>query len=423
MAKGIFGIGKKAPHEETSDLVPPHITALAAEGLFGQQNHEIKLDNKEVSILIGPNGCGKTTILRILQYFFSRRLTLLRNVDFKLFTISFSSGEQVRIEKKENLPDDKKPNEKSKSYLIITLHLRGKELEKFDTSKLADSDLAAKIPFASIDDIVPNLQRVSRDEWRDYKTGAVYDIGEIMLSFNYSNSESDRSWGKWINDFVTKRIPKRILEIIESQPIHFIETQRLLQFAEHEREKTTRVSEKIEIFSAEISKLLSNKLADSAKSSQLLDRSFPLRLLKRRGQRHEITETALREKYNKIEERRKRLMAVGLLEEADDIAELPKSNLDPNDIPVLDLYLEDTKEKLDVFSDLQEKIEAFKEIINAKFNPFKELHVSPKTGFVVKFWLRKGDFAPQRLVIWRTTSDCPSVQPNISDSQWSFIVN
>lgn len=39
-------------------------------GLFGQKNYDVYFADGGISIIIGPNGSGKTTILKIIDSFF-----------------------------------------------------------------------------------------------------------------------------------------------------------------------------------------------------------------------------------------------------------------------------------------------------------------------------------------------------------------
>lgn len=75
---------------------------LKIESLHNLYNYEINFfDN--VNILFGKNGCGKTTILNIINYIISGRLYKLRQYDFKLIELEFFNikTEKIIIYKKE----------------------------------------------------------------------------------------------------------------------------------------------------------------------------------------------------------------------------------------------------------------------------------------------------------------------------------
>jgi predicted ATP-binding protein involved in virulence len=51
------------------------ITQISVGKLFGQFNHSIKLNiNENVTIIHGPNGVGKTTLLRLVDAIFNKNI-------------------------------------------------------------------------------------------------------------------------------------------------------------------------------------------------------------------------------------------------------------------------------------------------------------------------------------------------------------
>ena len=60
---------------------------------------------------------------------------------------------------------------------------------------------------------------------------------------------------------------------------------------------------------------------------------------------------------------------------------LPKQKFEEIEKRVLSLYLQDINEKLDLYNDLQEKIELFLEIIRNKLND-KTLKIDRRRGFI-----------------------------------------
>ena len=81
------------------------IDRIIVKNMFGKFNYDLKLDNGyDVSILIAPNGCGKTTIFNILNFIFCpgpEGFEIIRNVPFDEFTCTLSNKAILKL-KQEN---------------------------------------------------------------------------------------------------------------------------------------------------------------------------------------------------------------------------------------------------------------------------------------------------------------------------------
>ena len=80
--------------------------------LWGEKKVEFDLDKKNL-ILVGENGSGKTTILRMLYEVLARRWSQLSTEDFSSIKILFSDNSHLEIEKEKILVAQK---------LIVTPH-------------------------------------------------------------------------------------------------------------------------------------------------------------------------------------------------------------------------------------------------------------------------------------------------------------
>jgi predicted ATPase len=68
------------------------VEKFAVLGLWGERNYRIEFVNGSL-ILVGENGTGKTTVLRLLYYVLSKKWALLADEDFE--AIELTSGEEV----------------------------------------------------------------------------------------------------------------------------------------------------------------------------------------------------------------------------------------------------------------------------------------------------------------------------------------
>ena len=64
--------------------------------LYGRCDITLKIKDN-VLILVGENGSGKTTILRIMYLFLSGRWSVLRRYDFEKISISFAGTDETEI--------------------------------------------------------------------------------------------------------------------------------------------------------------------------------------------------------------------------------------------------------------------------------------------------------------------------------------
>ena len=74
------------------------IKSITIEELFGSYNHHIEFKQQEdITILLGQNGIGKTSILKILDMLFNHQLSLLTQILFKKTTIVFDNDLELII--------------------------------------------------------------------------------------------------------------------------------------------------------------------------------------------------------------------------------------------------------------------------------------------------------------------------------------
>ena len=76
------------------------ISKIIVEKLFDLYSYEIKLNtDRDIAILIGPNGCGKTTILKIVRFMLSGiGKNEIMKIPFKSVTCELTSGKKIKLE-------------------------------------------------------------------------------------------------------------------------------------------------------------------------------------------------------------------------------------------------------------------------------------------------------------------------------------
>src|SRR5260370_39263687 len=80
------------------------IQQVSATNLFGIFNHAIPLKtNDRITILHGPNGFGKTMMLKLLHALFGQSNYLLQIIPFDEFKVDFEDDTRLRVSKTSRL--------------------------------------------------------------------------------------------------------------------------------------------------------------------------------------------------------------------------------------------------------------------------------------------------------------------------------
>lgn len=351
------------------------IKEISVKKLFGMFDYTIPLNlDERITIIHGPNGYGKTNILRLIKASFSLNLEILHKIPFNEYDLIFDDSSVYSIRKKNKndpveIPDFvfiySKPG---KQPLIYPIENDFSEQLDFFPESLKYKKF--EFPLGINRELIPNLSRIGRERWIDNSSGMILTSSDVMKI-------SKKSFNLRMNK------PVWLENIIKSSPIHLIITQRLFIMSEEETDRSRGMKPRmiiaVEENSKELSRKIEAKLAESAELSQKLDSTFPNRLLQL-SNNEKLDERYLREKLDNLEKRRRKLMDTGLLEK-DEGVEIPIDNIDSTKKEVLSLYIKDTEEKLSVFDEMSDKIELMKTIINNHFS-YKEMSINKEKGFV-----------------------------------------
>lgn len=347
---------------------------LRVEGLFDEFTHELKLNVDEgLSLVHGPNGVGKTTLLRIVDAFFNKRYPLLRRMPFSTITVTLTDGDRMQVTRKPT--SDHSVHQASRSILeFISLPGRGRS-----QTWIFRTGGEPEIPLPMIDEYIQELARIGFREWLDSSSGETMDLEQVLDKY------SDRL--PLVNHPVQK-IPDWLADFADRVPVFFIEAQRLQSFASARGSRFRRHTEgalqlpTVTVHAEELAEKIKRTLANYGDYSQSLDSTFPIRLLEQGDKPHVIeNQDEIRDRYVQQGERRNRYVRAGLLD-AGDALTLPDRELDDSERRVLSTYMDDVENKLHVLEDLADKLELFLSIVNGKFRR-KVLTVDRENGFRV----------------------------------------
>lgn len=352
------------------------IIRIKINGLFGFLNHDIGLSDEGITFIHGPNGCGKTTALKLISSFFDRDFIEVSRTRFDGIEIYYEDGfiiKAVKEKKPEKQERQEKTNKRSllkkPSILKISLVFEDKESKTYDASSYGKN---GEITPGVIDELVPFLRRVGPRVWMDMRTGERFPYPEVLERFADDLPEP-----------FSNRRPDWLLSRLDGAKLHFVQTQRLLKVSidsapHREGRNFTNV---IELYSEEIKTKISELLAQSAAVSQSRDRSFPQRLLSMKLD-ESYSEEKIRSDYAVTEEKIQKLMGSGLIELEKNIS-LPGQEFEATEKKVLSLYVEDINNKLSIFDDMLKKIETFLGVVSPKLRS-KSFKVNRVDGFLIE---------------------------------------
>lgn len=348
------------------------IKQISVGKLFGIFDHVIPLNMDErITIVHGPNGFGKTAILRILNGFFNSLYSELRTIPFKNFSIEFDDSSRVEIiQTTENL-------EGTGNNIVFDFYEQPNSNKVSFSPKRIKIDPNMNLPINSLDDIIPGLERIGIRKWEYLPTGETLSLEEVVNRFQ----------DLLPSIFNLQKEPDWLEKLKSSIHIRLIESQRLLNFVPSRSSRlfsrTPAMFPTVSAYSDEIAKLMGEKFTEYGKITQALDRTFPVRVVQQQSA-IDLKGEELRDQLDELEATRSRLIEVGLLDkdESSDF-QIQTQTIDENTKNILSVYVRDVEKKLSVFDEIANKIDLLRTIINKKFSySHKEINFSKEKGFV-----------------------------------------
>lgn len=344
------------------------ISVISVDKLFGFLNHKVEIKEDGVTFIHGPNGCGKTTFLKLIASFFEWDVANLHDTNFEKMIIEFQNNKKITITKSIKTKEFESEKIETPNF-IFELCESGKKIEEFEFHR---SLKEIRVPPSQIDEYLPFLHQVGGRRWIDGRTDEILSYQEVIEKYSHRLPFSTR-----------KKRPDWLQSLQENAKLHFVQTQRLLKVniegrVHRSEQNATNV---IEIYSNEIKNTISQLLAESSAVSQSKDRSFPQRLLSMHST-SALSEEKIRLDYDDTEIKIKKLMGAGLIQQEKNLA-LPSKRFEATEKKVLTLYLQDINSKLAVFDNLLLRIETFLSIITKKLRN-KSFSVSQKDGFFIE---------------------------------------
>ncbi len=301
---------------------------IHVKGLFGRFDYDIQLAEGSTTILTGPNGFGKSTILQCIYAVANSDLEFFLKLDFKEIEI-------LMLDEEENLQIVK-----CQDNLVIN----GQEI--------------------SAHDIIALKKNRMRDHPVYIMEGTSGKISEKIVRRVDTGEE-----------IVSQTIYSMCQKIGE---IRFIKEQRLIreddQLSIRQRnrweEPRRRVVQIVDQIPLELMSQIRKASQEYSKVANDLDSTFPQRLF---NERNKISEEQFNQKLAVMQKKMEKLQKYGI----SNIGKLGAVQFNEEDARALKVYFEDFDEKYKSYESLIKKLDMFTEIVNRKFL-FKKMKISEK---------------------------------------------
>ncbi|MEI7065895.1 AAA family ATPase [Dickeya chrysanthemi] len=305
------------------------LTELKIHKLFGLLDYDIPLDQSEITILTGPNGYGKTMILKVLNSILSNELNILCKLKFDHMVLSYQGG-SICVHN----------NQKGESIQLDYFNSKG---------DILDSEI-----------LKLEIEVEEKDEF-------------IIF---YSKTES------------TKHKPRKPKEKpLQSKYLQQITSENIVSFISADRLQVIKGDKSIiDTCAHKLKKLMEIAQDESAELSQNLDATFPIRLFDRLDEQKRFAYGNIETRLKGIQDKRRRYMHYGLIRSEHDLMPEKSTSMNSSNeyLGVLDLYIEDALEKLSPFEILHQKIDLFESILKEKILAFKYVVIDRDNGFYFK---------------------------------------
>lgn len=336
----------------------PKYKRLIVRGLFGSITHDIEfVQQSPVTILAGPNGCGKTHILKLYRALLGMDIRVLMSNPYASISVTLVDGGELKVQRTEEGE-------------VVFLDLQA-------TAALGD---ASHVRFSSTDivdegteeDLPTYIHQTQDGRWFDARMGRYITANYIQSRFNVQVSgDSFRVKAiadhPWLADFLPAEPPilidtKRLDTSYYAPPPRGIEGSIGNPGA---RGVATRsgVAGRIGEYLEQVRLQITEARRESLQRSQEADEKFVATLLKR--SRSTVREERIKTRYERLAAIHAELNESGLTGQAMAVQFPPATN--PTERRILNVFIEDWERKLAPLIPVNDKLKILRQVVNEKF--------------------------------------------------------
>ncbi|MDU8604686.1 AAA family ATPase [Pseudomonas syringae group sp. 247E2] len=344
-----------------------NISEYEIHNLYGLYNHKIVFNPSEnVSILHGPNGVGKTALLKSLNFLFNKNFSALGKIPFSKIHVKLSDDTEINI-KRVGVTQ-----EELWSQSVDIAHRIDIDIVK-NKKNIISHSISDEMTKSGVN-LPPWFVRVGLDTWMDERTGEEVSRDMLAMYTRHNLKAKDKKNAQYLE------------EIFSKVKVHFVETNRLYRQAVNpswQKSKSPEMVVSVHDCAKHLVAQVGTALKDYGKKSQELDQSFPHRFISERAIPMGLDE--LKSRLNDLATQLKNLRDIGLLD-VEVIQPFNTESLDTVEqkkVEIMNLYVRDSETKLAVFDELSKRVQLFLKSLNKKFRN-KSVSLSREKGLVVR---------------------------------------
>lgn len=344
------------------------IKEFHVQNLFGLFNNTIKFnDNEKITIILGPNGCGKTTMLKMFDAIIKLKHDTLLDFKFEYIILKIDN-EELKIQKN-LLENDIQNKSNEKYYFPLSYYIDDKKLE-ISKEEMKNQEITIS-------------ELVKKNYLNDYLIHT--DSNLMTFRDNYERIYFDTREKINNKNLMLDSIPAKVKFMLTNYSSNLISTNRLTITIRNETysQSKSEVKNTIQVYSDDLKLLLKNKLTDYANLSQKLDAEFPLKVLDAVKLEQRSNTQDIENKILEINNLRNKLILSGVLENNDKLVDVDLYNVDNSIKSMLTIYYQDTEKKLHFLSDVAEKLLLFLDMANQKLGDNKKISVNSTNGIQI----------------------------------------